>query len=683
MSFLEAAMRQLATRMKSLSFRTVLIVSFVCQLLITGGIIGFISYSVGQKSVDDIAELLCDEELQGVSQHLNFYFGTASAINQMNIQMLQHGFISISNANSMSHYFWDLGQAYGNYGTLGFADNLGNSVGANIQENYIVITRKGTYRRYKVDRYGYPSSQVLVEKKTYDPRKRIWYKQAVEAAKPVWTDIRVSVGSPRMNISLASPWYDGSNKLRGVVNTSMPLSLLSESLRQLQIGSSGKVFIIDSDGLVVASSANETPYIIADRANLDIKRLSLSQSSEPLLTSAGAFLKGIHADFTEIKRERRFVINDTGRRLFFHIAPYRNDEGINWLIGVVIPEADYTRRIDLMNRIAVILIVFALALSAAGAIVLANWVVKPVLDLNASARALARGDWGEVATVRRKDEVGELTESFNSMAVQVRQNIEKLTNEVSVRSAAEKELRVTKKELEEVNNTLERRVVERTNELLKSREQLREFAVRLAEAEEHERKRLSQELHDEVGQQLSALGINLNLILTQTAAGLPEPARSRIVDSLALVEQTTEKIRDVMANLRPPMLDDYGLKAALEWYAEKFSSRTGITVVLAVDAVPRPLFAIENALLRIAQEALTNVAKHAKATEVTLSMVSDGNLLRMEIADNGVGFDPALQRAGNSWGLVNMAERAEAVGGGVQVDARQGGGTRVIVEVRL
>ncbi len=674
----------MGVRVKSLSFRTLLIVSSVSQIVIAGGIIAFISYSVGQKSVDDVAEQLCDELTNGVSEHLDSYLGTASAINQMNIQMLFHGFIDIRNPGRMAHYFWDLARAHGNYGTLVFADSLGNSIGTNIHENYIVATRNGTYRRYKTDEDGYPSSQVLVEKQPFDPRKRIWYQQAAEAAKPVWTDIRVSVASPRLNISLASPWYDSARKFRGIVNTSMSLALISDFLRGLKIGNSGKVFIIDSGGLVIASSADETPFIIADRASLDIKRLSLAQSSEPLLASAAAFLKGIHEDLHEIKKERRFVINADGRRLFFNIVPYRNDNGIRWLIGVVIPETDFTGRINSMNRIAGILIIFALVLSAIGAMVAANWVVKPIQELNASAGALARGEWEMALPVRRGDEVGELTGSFNRMAAQLKQTIGKLTHEVSERSAAEKELRLAKDELEEMNDSLEHRVEERTKELRKSEEQLRSFALRLAEAEENERKRLSEELHDEVGQQLSVLGINLSLILSQANSDLPETVRCRIIDSIALVEQATERTRNVMATLRPPVLDDYGLTAALKWYSEMFSSRTGITVKIeAADISPRPASTVENALFRITQEALTNVAKHARATQATVSMWRDKEILRLEIADNGVGFDPAVKRAENKWGLINSVERAEAIGGSLHIQASQGHGTRVVVEVRI
>jgi len=195
---------------------------------------------------------------------------------------------------------------------------------------------------------------------------------------------------------------------------------------------------------------------------------------------------------------------------------------------------------------------------------------------------------------------------------------------------------------------------------------------------------LSQQLHDDVGQTLSLLGINLNLVLTRTSAVLPDTVRTRIVDSIGLVEAATEKTRNVMSSLRPPVLDDYGLPAAFTWYAELFTLRTGIELeVEAAAGMVRPSPMIESCLFRIAQEALTNVAKHSFATRVNLLLDADENTLRMEIIDNGVGFNPRLRREQNKWGLNDMADRAAAIGGALIIESDRDRGTRVITEVQL
>jgi PAS domain S-box-containing protein len=223
-------------------------------------------------------------------------------------------------------------------------------------------------------------------------------------------------------------------------------------------------------------------------------------------------------------------------------------------------------------------------------------------------------------------------------------------------------------------------------EVAQQSETLRVLGGRLAQAEDAERLRLARELHDQVGESLTALGINLNIIRSQLTTSETEDLHRYLDDSLNLVERTTERIRGVMSELRPPMLDDYGLVAALRWYCERFSSRVGVDVVVqGTEPVPRFPSTAESALFRIATEALTNVAKHAQASQVTVTVTSDRHLLKLVITDNGIGFDSKRTFATDpprGWGLLTMSERAEIVGGNCRVESLiDNGGTRVIAEV--
>jgi PAS domain S-box-containing protein len=207
---------------------------------------------------------------------------------------------------------------------------------------------------------------------------------------------------------------------------------------------------------------------------------------------------------------------------------------------------------------------------------------------------------------------------------------------------------------------------------------------RLVQAEEAERRRVARELHDRVGQSLSALNINLDIILREGGA-LPGALRQRLEDSLALVDGTLESIEHVMAELRPPLLDEYGLGAALAWYAEEYTRRSGIPVEV-LDAAPettrglRPEGAV--ALFRIAQEALNNVLKHAQAKSVAIEVsLADGKVL-LGVSDDGRGFEPASAPRGR-WGMTTMRERAQAAGGELIVQSEPGKGTRVQAKVPL
>jgi PAS domain S-box-containing protein len=218
-------------------------------------------------------------------------------------------------------------------------------------------------------------------------------------------------------------------------------------------------------------------------------------------------------------------------------------------------------------------------------------------------------------------------------------------------------------------------------------QRLKGMAQRAAEVQEIERRTLAQELHDRVGQNLTALNINLNILKTALAATTASPSvRARLDDSLVLLDRTVESIRDVMTELRPAVLDDYGLAAMLRWYADDFTRRIGVAVSVAgADPAPRLPASTERTLFRIVQEALNNVAKHAAARHVKLLLEPQAGWFRLTVADDGCGFDPVTCDASNphrGWGLMIMRERAESAEGRLRVESAAGRGTRVAIEVR-
>ena len=160
---------------------------------------------------------------------------------------------------------------------------------------------------------------------------------------------------------------------------------------------------------------------------------------------------------------------------------------------------------------------------------------------------------------------------------------------------------------------------------------------------------------------------------------------ARLTDSARLLDEAQDRIRDVMADLRPAVLDDYGLEAALRWFAGQFSRRAGLQVVVQTATLsPRLASEVETGLFRIAQEALTNIAKHAQAAHINITLEKLEAVIRLTITDDGVGFNQAEQNEPDKQrglGLIGMGERAESLGGRLRVEAAPGKGTRVIVEV--
>jgi PAS domain S-box-containing protein len=240
-----------------------------------------------------------------------------------------------------------------------------------------------------------------------------------------------------------------------------------------------------------------------------------------------------------------------------------------------------------------------------------------------------------------------------------------------------------------VSNTLTRRQAAAAlieNRLLaSSAEQMRSLSRRLVEVRDQEQHRLSAELHDRIGQNLTALSINLNIIDGLIPLELQPKLAERLRDSKGLVENSISFARDMIAELRPPALDDYGLLAGLRWYGAQVQRRTGMaTAVEGDEPVPRLAAPVEGALFRIAQEALANTVKHARARKASLRISHHGGGTILTIADDGVGFDLAslhqLHLQGH-WGLIIMQERAEAVGAQLRKESAPGQGTRIVVEI--
>jgi len=240
-------------------------------------------------------------------------------------------------------------------------------------------------------------------------------------------------------------------------------------------------------------------------------------------------------------------------------------------------------------------------------------------------------------------------------------------------------------EITVLNDVTERKRAE--EKIRQKNAQLRELTWEMAELEENNRKIISRELHDRIGQNLAILGLNINMLKTIIPQEYSELVDSRITDSLAVVKQTTDSIRNLMEELRSPVLDDYGLEAAIRLYGEQCTSRAGIRVVVrSNDSVPRLPQHIENAMFRIVQEALTNVIKHAQAKEALITIAVDESRLHITVADDGVGYkqiDPEKRSERWGWGLGTMIERAIAVGGAGDITSVQGKGTCVSVEVPL
>jgi PAS domain S-box-containing protein len=216
---------------------------------------------------------------------------------------------------------------------------------------------------------------------------------------------------------------------------------------------------------------------------------------------------------------------------------------------------------------------------------------------------------------------------------------------------------------------------------------LQMFSRQLIEAQEEERRRIARELHDQIGQILTAVKMNLH---TVQRFSLDAEAGSYLKDNIEAVDEALRLVRDLSIDLRPPVLDDLGLVTALGWYVDRYTKRTGLNVDVVIEMPdPNQRFSrdLETACFRIAQEALTNVVRHANASQVIVQLTRTAKTLALVVKDNGVGFDLKSLRKraprAATLGLISMQERAHAAGGTIEINSAISEGTEVRFSVGL
>ena len=267
---------------------------------------------------------------------------------------------------------------------------------------------------------------------------------------------------------------------------------------------------------------------------------------------------------------------------------------------------------------------------------------------------------------------------------QLIENFQRRKTEELARAGLEKMVEQRTEELARVNQRLHSEIAQREQveqQLRKSREQLRALAGYLQSVREEERTRIARELHDEVGQALTAVKLSLERSVAKPSAG----AEINLSPALELTNELIGRVRDLSLELRPAMLDDLGLLAALRWHFDRYTSQFKIDVDFEQTGLEGRRFSpqIETAVYRMVQEALTNVARHAGVDRVTVGMAADVKTLYMKIADTGDGFDPGSLSAVTASGLSGMRERAILLGGHLEIDSAPGKGTRLTIELPL
>lgn len=441
----------------NISLRTLLVVLFVVQISTAVTLTGYLSYVNGQKAVNDLATQLQNELAGRIHQHLHAYLETPHLLNKNHLSAIQLGMVKLNDSLTLGHFFWKQLQVFESVSTIYFGNEQGGIIVARRQDSGFTIEETkhfvaGDLYIYNTDSHG-NRSNLLKTEEAFDSRVRPWYQTAVKAGNAVWTEVFSIYARQELGIAACLPIYEEiweTKQLKGVLTTQLVVSQVNEFLESLQIGHSGKTFIIERSGLIVASSTKEKPFTI-DKTTNSMKRMTASESSIPLIRNTAQHLYEKFTDLRNIDTAKQFTFQLDGQRQYLHVSPLNDKHGLDWLIVVAVPEVDFMERINANTRMTIALSLTALVFATFIGILTAHWIIKPILNLTHAAYRLANGRWEETLPVDRKDELGVLANSFNRMAAQLRESFHTLENKSS--------------EIQHLNADLEQRVLQRTADL--------------------------------------------------------------------------------------------------------------------------------------------------------------------------------------------------------------------------
>jgi signal transduction histidine kinase len=426
---------------------------------------------------------------------------------------------------------------------------------------------------------------------------------------------------------------------------------LANVIQPVKIGETGYIEIIDGNGFVLASTNSENILTESDHGGILSALIKTGRSS----------VGTCHSCHEE-------ALTKQPKKEIMAFTPLSE---IPWGVNIRQSEKEALAPVESMKRrfftFGFFLFIVALILTWG----VAQSVIAPVKSLTSSARRIASGNLVDPISISGDDEIGQLGKALDEMRIKLKGSLDEIGG---------------------WTRELERRVDERTKEAsslyeeLKRKEEKRgELLRKIISAQEEERKRIARELHDELSQTVTALLIALESVREVDSTKSVEGKIASIRD---LAVRAVDSVHRMIFDLRPAVLDDLGLSAAVKWYTEERLKPLGINVHFEGDMFEVRLpSGIETALFRVAQEAITNVAKHSEAENVIINLELGNSNVNLEIEDDGKGFDPGsvsdTREGSKGLGLLGMKERVLLLEGTLEIQSRPGYGTMIAITVPL
>lgn len=414
----------------SVSLGIIWIAPFILLISLSVGVVGFLSLYNGQKAVNDLAEQLIERSNQLVIQHLDSYLHVPQNLVKLNAAALENGSLDWQDFTAIGDYFGQQMSIYDvdwiNYGlTSGEYAGAGNDDGLLIGELSPATAMQ--YIDFQTDEQGRRIAPKADP--TYDFRNEAWYLDAMRQGQLTWSEIYLWEGnnniiSSTLSLGIGQPIYHGNKEPIGAIGIDLSLTNISDFLRTLQISPSARIFIMEEDGLVVATSSSEPPFIQGDG---QLTRLNISNSRDPLIRAATDYLtKQVgHFDQIQTRVALQFVWNH--ERQFVQVTPWRDPQGLAWLVVVVVSESDFMTQINANMAQTIWLSVGALVAAIVLGFYTSRLVTRPIAALKLVTQQIAAGHLEQQIAPSCINELDAVGTSFNQMADQLQDSFSKLT----------------------------------------------------------------------------------------------------------------------------------------------------------------------------------------------------------------------------------------------------------------
>ncbi|MBW4468161.1 MAG: EAL domain-containing protein [Pegethrix bostrychoides GSE-TBD4-15B] len=410
--------RGVSIRNLPLSF--LLVVPFVMQIFVVVSLTGWISLRNGQKAVNDLASQLRNEVAARIQQKLSDHLRIAPLVNQVNVDALRLGMLDLDNQKLIQQQLAAQLRQFSQLSGITLATETPSYAGiAYDEEGRRILSLwnpEGGLTDSILDAQDQIVSQTVDAK--YDHRRRPWYQTAVKAGRSVWQEPYVTINPQRLVISADQPFYDAQGQLLGVADAELTLTSISEFLSEIHVGKTGQTFIIERNGTLVATSTPQQPFRL-DPKTQEPERLLATQSSDLLVSQTAQFLGQTFRRLDQINAPQQLEFELAGERQFLQVMPFQDQQGLDWLVVVTVPEADFMETINANTRTTVWLCLGALAVSTLIGLWTAQRLVRPISGVISAADALSKGHWNQHLPPSRFGELALLAGAFNHMAEQL------------------------------------------------------------------------------------------------------------------------------------------------------------------------------------------------------------------------------------------------------------------------